>query len=85
MFRPADRDVKWLELYDRYKGKIDVEFGKVAFTTPPVAAYHSLDAKFTTTDLAKDLRTWALFGPPWAGPGTRPTRSASSSRKSGRW
>src|SRR4029077_4745692 len=30
VFRPADRDIKWLELYDRYKGKIDVEFGKVA-------------------------------------------------------
>src|SRR5262249_12125400 len=31
---------------------------------PPLAAYHSVDAKFTTTDLAKDLKSWALFGPP---------------------
>lgn len=30
----------------------------------PLAAYHSLDAKFTTTDLAKGLKTWAIFGPP---------------------
>ena len=32
--------------------------------TPPIAAFHSLDAKFTTTDLAKELKSWALFGPP---------------------
>jgi hypothetical protein len=64
VFRPSDRDKKWLELYDRHKGTIDVEFGKLAFTTPPLAAYHSADAKFTTSELARDLKTWALFGPP---------------------
>jgi Phospholipase B/S-layer like family, C-terminal region len=64
VFHPSDRDRKWLELYDKYKGKIDVEFGKLAFTTPPIAAYHSVDAKFTTSDMAKELKTWALFGPP---------------------
>jgi hypothetical protein len=64
VWRPSDRDKKWLELYDRYKGKMDEGFGKVAFTTAPIAAYHSVDAKFTTTDMAKGLKTWALFGPP---------------------
>jgi hypothetical protein len=64
VFRPSDRDKKWLELYDAHKGKIDADFGKLAFTTPPLAAFHSVDAKFTTTDMAKDLKTWALFGPP---------------------
>jgi hypothetical protein len=64
VFHPSDRDRKWLELYDKYKGKIDVNFGKLAFTTPPIAAYHSVDAKFTTSDMAKELKTWALFGPP---------------------
>src|SRR5262249_16308308 len=34
------------------------------FTMPLLAAYHSLDAKFTTTDLARKLKSWALFGPP---------------------
>lgn len=63
-FRPSDRDRMWLRLYDRYKGKIDADFGKLAFTTPPLSAYHSVDAKFTTTELAKELKTWALFGPP---------------------
>ncbi|MGH7225455.1 MAG: hypothetical protein ACRELF_19720, partial [Gemmataceae bacterium] len=64
VFRPSMRDRKWLELYDRHKGKMDVAFGKLAFTTPPLAAYHSVDAKFTTTEMAKELKTWALFGPP---------------------
>lgn len=64
VWRPTDRDKTWQQLYADHKGKIDVSFGKLAFTTPPLAAYHSLDAKFTTTDLAKDLKSWALFGPP---------------------
>jgi hypothetical protein len=64
VFYPSNRDQKWLELYDKYKGKIDADFGKLAFTTPPLAAYHSVDAKFTTTEMARKLETWALFGPP---------------------
>src|SRR5262249_10595045 len=64
VFCPTDRDKTWQRLFREHKGQIDVEFGKLAFTTPPLAAYHSLDAKFTTADLAKDLKTWALFGPP---------------------
>ena len=64
VFHPSDRDKMWLKLYDQHKGKIDAEFGKLAFTTPPLAAYSSLDAKFTTTDMAKQLKTWALYGAP---------------------
>jgi hypothetical protein len=64
VFRPSDRDKMWLRLYDQHKGKIDADFGKLAFTTPPLAAYHSVDAKFTTSDMAKELKTYALFGPP---------------------
>ncbi len=64
VFRPSDRDKTWVKLYDGWKGKIDAEFGKLAFTTPPLAAFHSVDAKFTTTDMAKELKTFALFGPP---------------------
>ncbi len=64
VFRPSDRDMMWLRLYDQHKGKIDADFGKLAFTTPPLAAYHSVDAKFTTSDMAKELKTYALFGPP---------------------
>ncbi len=64
VFHPSNRDRKWLELYDKYKGKIDADFGKLAFTTAPIASYHSVDAKFTTSDMAKEMKTWALFGPP---------------------
>jgi hypothetical protein len=64
VFCPSDRDRMWLRLFEKHKGKIDASFGKEAFTTPPIAAYPSLDAKFTTSDLAKEFKTWALFGPP---------------------
>jgi hypothetical protein len=63
-FHPSNRDVMWLKLYDEFKGKMDENFGFKAFTTPPLAAYPSLDAKFTTTALAKDFKSWGLFGPP---------------------
>jgi hypothetical protein len=64
VFRPSGRDQAWQQLYHKHKGKIGVAFGKEAFTTPPIASFSSLDAKFTTTDLAKQLKSWALFGPP---------------------
>jgi hypothetical protein len=64
VFHPSDRDRKWLELFDRANKTIGIEFGFQAFTTPPLAATHSLDAKFTTTAMARDLKTWAKFGPP---------------------
>jgi hypothetical protein len=64
VFHPTDRDRTWLHLYDKHKGKITADFGFEAFTTPPLCAAHSCDAKFTTTALARDLKSWALFGPP---------------------
>jgi hypothetical protein len=64
VWHAADRDMTWLRLYHKHKGKIDAGFGREAFTTPPLAAYHSLDAKYTTTDMARQLKTWALYGPP---------------------
>jgi Phospholipase B len=64
VYHPSVRDEMWVRLYEQYKGKMDVEFGKIAFTTPPLAAHSSLDAKFTTTDMANRMESWALFGPP---------------------
>jgi hypothetical protein len=64
VWHPSDRDKTWLRLYAEHKGKIDANFGRLAFTTAPLAAYHSLDAKYTTTAMAKQLKTWARFGPP---------------------
>ena len=64
VFSPSARDQKWLALYDTHKGKMDEAFGKRAFTTPPLTAFSSLDAKFTTSAMARRLESWALFGPP---------------------
>ena len=63
-WRPADRDKVWLKLYDSHRGKVDANFGKLAFSTPPLCAIHSLDAKITTSDMAKKFESHALFGPP---------------------
>ncbi len=64
VFCASDRDQAWLKLYEKHKGKITADFGFEAFTTAPLAAFPSCDAKFTTAAMAKDLKTWALFGPP---------------------
>jgi hypothetical protein len=63
-FRPQGRDLKWQQLYEKYKGKIGVEFAKEAFSDRTLAAPSSLDAKFTTTEMARKMESWALFGPP---------------------
>lgn len=64
VLRPSDRDRAWQRLFRESAGRVDVDFGFRAFTTPPLAAFPSCDAKFTTTALAKQLKSWALFGPP---------------------
>jgi hypothetical protein len=64
---PGARDKKWLKFYAEHKGNITAETGKEAFSTPPICASHSLDAKVTTTDLARQLKTHAVFGPPIGG------------------
>jgi Phospholipase B len=64
IFRPQQRDITWQKLYHQHKGNIGIEFAKEAFTSPIIAAPSSLDAKFTTTAMAKKLESWALYGPP---------------------
>jgi len=58
------RDKAWLQFYEKQKGKIDVAAAKAVFATEELALPHSLDAKFTTTALTKELATYALYGPP---------------------
>ena len=64
VFHPSDRDRTWLQLFDQKKGN-ERRFRHPglhhARRWPPS---HSLDAKFTTTALARNLTTWAMFGPP---------------------
>lgn len=63
-FVPSPRDIKWQELYQRYKGKIDEQFGFLAFRTAPLVSASSLDAKLTTGEMARNLMCWAVFGKP---------------------
>lgn len=61
---PRTRDTAWLDFFERHNGRIDEAFAFDVFTTPPLAAFPSCDAKFTTAALAENLQSWALFGPP---------------------
>jgi hypothetical protein len=63
-YTPAIRDLKWLELYREWKGKIDEQFAFTAFRTAPLVASSTLDAKVVTSDMAKRMMVWAEFGKP---------------------
>jgi hypothetical protein len=63
-WRTSERDKAWLKFYAENRGKIDLAAGKRAFTTAPLAAYTSLDAKLTDSNLIKSLTSIAVFGPP---------------------
>ena len=64
-WRPDERDLGWLTLYKQNRGKIDADFGKLAYSGPPLAKLRSLDAKVTTSAMAKELKSHALQGPPY--------------------
>ena len=63
-WKPDSRDKAWMKFYENNKGKIDADAAKKAFADKALALPHSLDAKFTTTALSKDLAAWATYGPP---------------------
>ena len=65
VFCPQDRDIAWVKLYERYKGKIDADFGKLALGKPPLAARNSCDAKYTTAAMALQLQSFAHWGDPY--------------------
>lgn len=64
VLHPRIRDEAWLKLFSARRGRIDEAFGFEAFSTPPLVGYPSCDAKFTTAEMAKEMTTWAFFGPP---------------------
>ena len=66
VLHPGRRDVAWLKLFDKHqqRGGLSEAFGFEAYSTAPIVGYPSCDAKFTTSALAKDLSSWAIFGPP---------------------
>jgi hypothetical protein len=61
---PKTRDRAWLALFGKYSGKVDEAFAFEAYSSAPLAAFPSCDAKFTTSKMAERLESWALFGPP---------------------
>jgi hypothetical protein len=61
---PSARDLKWQDLYREYKGKIDEQFGFLAFDTAPLVSATAMDAKVVTSDMASRMMVWADFGKP---------------------
>ncbi len=61
---PGTRDLAWMDLYKRYKGQIDEQFGFKAFDRPPLISAATMDAKVVTADMANRMMVWAEFGRP---------------------
>jgi hypothetical protein len=61
---PAPRDLAWQDLYRKYHGQIDEQFGFLAFRTAPLVSSSTMDAKLLTSDMASRLMVWAAIGKP---------------------
>lgn len=61
---PTMRDTAWQRLYREYRGKIDEQFGFLAFRTAPLVASSTMDAKVVTADMASHMMVWAEIGRP---------------------
>ena len=63
-FVPAARDLAWQKLYSEHRGKIDEQFGFLAFRTAPLVSATTMDAKVATADMAANYMVWAAIGKP---------------------
>jgi hypothetical protein len=61
---PETRDLAWQDLYRKYRGQIDEQFGFLAFRTAPLVSASTMDAKVLTSDMASHLMVWAAIGKP---------------------
>ena len=61
---PSRRDMAWQQLYNKYRGQIDEQFGFLAFRTAPLVAVSTMDAKVVTADMASHMMVWAEIGRP---------------------
>jgi hypothetical protein len=61
---PMVRDLAWQQLYQKYHGQIDEQFGFLAFRTAPLVASSTMDAKVVTADMASHMMVWAEIGRP---------------------
>jgi hypothetical protein len=63
-YYPYRRDLAWQDLYGKYRGQIDEQFGFLAFRTAPLVSASTMDAKIATADMAQNLMVWAAIGKP---------------------
>ena len=63
-YSPGPRDLAWQELYGKFRGQIDEQFGFLAFRTAPLVSASTMDAKVATSDMASHLMVWAAIGKP---------------------
>ncbi len=63
-YYPAVRDLAWQDLFQKYRGQIDEQFGFLAFRTAPLVASSTMDAKIATTGMASRMMVWAEIGRP---------------------
>ena len=61
---PYSRDLAWQNLYRKYYGQIDEQFGFLAFRTAPLVSPFTMDAKVVTSEMASRLMVWAAMGKP---------------------
>lgn len=61
---PQVRDLAWQELYRKYRGQIDEQFGYLAFRTAPLVSASTMDAKVITAEMANKMMVWAALGKP---------------------
>jgi hypothetical protein len=61
---PSRRDMAWQQLYKKYRGQIDEQFGFLAFRSAPLVAVSTMDAKVVTADMASHMMVWAEIGRP---------------------
>ena len=61
---PDTRDLAWQDLYRKYHGQIDEQFGFLAFRTAPLVSSVTMDAKVVTSEMASRLMVWAAMGRP---------------------
>ena len=63
-YYPEKRDAAWQDLYQKYRGQIDEQFGFLAFRTAPLVSASTMDAKIATADMTQNLMVWAAIGKP---------------------
>jgi hypothetical protein len=63
-YTPYKRDMAWQDLYQKYRGQIDEQFGFLAFRTAPLVSASTMDAKIASGDMAQNMMVWAEIGKP---------------------